>query len=125
MEKTTLKLMAKLLGVLATAGFMQSKQPKHFLKAMNVDTSHSILRTPLILAALYGGSKKSDLKSARFILASIGVFYLAMGTAGVADKKVGGALPSKLTNFDIVYHLATGAAALWLGTRAGRMMKSD
>jgi hypothetical protein len=46
-----------------------------------------------------------------------------MGSAGIADKKVGGLLPSRLTNFDIAYHLVVGAGAIWLGARPGRMIK--
>jgi hypothetical protein len=125
MEKQTLAVMAKLLSVLAGAGVRSTDKPKHFLKLMNVDMSHSILRAPLILASLYGSSPKSDIKTSRMILSGIGAFYLAMAATGLSDKKVGGALPSKLTNFDIVYHIGVGATALWLGMRQGRMMKNN
>jgi hypothetical protein len=125
MEKATLNIIAKVLEVLIAAGFLQRKQPKRLLKMMNIDTSHSVIRVPLLLASLYGGSTKSDIKAARYMLTAVGAVYVAMGAAGAADKKVGGALPSRLTNFDIVYHFAVGGAALWLGTRAGRMMKPE
>jgi hypothetical protein len=56
-------------------------------------------------------------------MAGIGIFYLAVGTAGTADKKIGGTLPSGLTGFDKFYHLIVGSVAFWLGTRSGRMLK--
>lgn len=123
MEKQSLAVIAKVLSTLAAAGFKPTSKPKHLMGIMNVDTAHSILRVPLILSSLYGSSPKLDIKTSRSIIAGIGAFYLAMATAGIADKKVGGTLPSKLTNFDIVYHVGVGAIALWLGTRQGRMMK--
>jgi hypothetical protein len=108
--------------LLTVAGFVLDT--KHLIKLMNIDTSHSILRVPLAIALLYGGTK-ADLDLTRLILFGVGGFYIAMGTAGLVDKKVGGAIPSGLTSFDVGYHLLTGAAAIWLGTRPGRMTKSS
>jgi hypothetical protein len=120
------KMLSMNLGItlifLTVAGFLTDT--KHLMKLMNIDTSHSILRIPLILALLYGGSK-ADLDMTRLILLGVGGFYLAMGTAGLVDKKVGGTLPSGLTKFDIFYHFVVGAEAVWLGARPGRMTKSS
>lgn len=123
MEKLSLKLGAKLLMILAVDGFVRKRQPKHFMGLMNTDVAHSIIRVPVVLAALMGSLPKHDIKTSRAVLTGVGVLYLAIGTAGLADRKLGGALPSRLTWFDIAYHFAAGAAALWLGTRPGRMMK--
>ena len=123
MEKLSLKLGAKLLMILAADGFIRKQSPKHFMGLMNTDVAHSIIRVPVVLAALMGSLPKNDVKTSRAVLTGVGVFYLVIGTVGLADRKLGGALPSKLTGFDIVYHFVAGAAALWLGTRPGRMMK--
>lgn len=123
MEKLLSRTISAGLVVLTLSGFVKSDGPKHLFGLMNVDTQHSILRIPLTLALLYAGSNQAPLKSTRTILTGIGMFYIAMGVAGSLDKRVGGALPSKLTNFDLLYHLGVGACALWLGKRSGRMMK--
>jgi hypothetical protein len=123
MEKIFSKMLSRGLLTLTLAGFAPVRRPKRLFGLMNVDTSHSLLRVPLTLALLYGESKKSDLKITRTILAGIGIFYLAVGTAGTADKKIGGTLPSGLTGFDKFYHLIVGSVAFWLGTRSGRMLK--
>lgn len=121
MEKLFSLSLGITLGVLTLVGFIPGT--KHFLKLMNTDTSHSALRVPLTAALLYAGTQ-TDLRATRTILLGVGFFYIAIGTAGLIDKKVGGALPSGLTKFDVLYHLAVGAEALWFGGRPGRMMKA-
>jgi hypothetical protein len=120
MEKQMSCSLGATLAFLTVAGFVMDG--KHLLKLMNVDVSHSVLRIPLTAALLYGG-KDIELKTTRNILLGVGIFYIAMGTAGLMDKKVGGALPSGLTKFDIAYHFAVGAGAIWMGARPGRIMK--
>jgi hypothetical protein len=123
MEKNFSTMLGVGLALLMSAGFVKSEKPKHLLGLMNVDTQHSILRIPTTLALLYAGSRNTSLKNTRMILSRAGMLYLLIGTIGSVDKKAGGALPSKLTNFDLVYHFVVGASALWLGMRSGRMMK--
>lgn len=123
MEKLFSTMLGAVLAMLTLAGFVKHDEPKHLLGLMNIDTRHSMLRVPLTLALLYGGSSHSTLKRTRKILSFVGMFYLAVGAAGSIDKKVGCILPSKLTNFDLLYHFKVGSAALWLGSRSGRMMK--
>lgn len=125
MEKLFSTTLGAGLTVLMFAGFVKNDKPKHFLGLMNVDTQHSVLRVPLTLALLYAGSSQSPLQNTRRVLSFIGLFYIAMGAIGSVDRKVGGTLPSKLTNFDLVYHFVVGAAALWLGSRSGRMMRDE
>jgi hypothetical protein len=108
------------LVILTLAGFTNTR---HLFRLLNVDANHSYLRIPLTAALLYAGSPAARLKTTRQILLSVGVFYFAIGAIGSADRKVGGLLPSKLTNFDIFYHFAVGAGAVWLGARPGRMVK--
>jgi hypothetical protein len=122
MEKQMSLSLGFALTFLTLAGFVLNT--KHLMKLMNIDVSHSVLRFPLAAAALYG-STHTRLETTRAILFAIGIFYVFMGTAGLADKKVGGTLPSGLTNFDIVYHFVVGAAAIWMGARSGRMMRSS
>jgi hypothetical protein len=123
MEKRFSKMLGGGLAMLTLVGFILPTRRKRFLGLMNVDSTHSVLRVPLTAALLYAASERSDLKLTRSALLGTGLFYIAMGTAGLSDRKVGGALPSGLTNFDIVYHFAVGGAAIWLGSRSGRMMK--
>jgi hypothetical protein len=122
MEKLASMSFGLTLVLLVLAGFVLDN--KHLLKLMNVDVSHSILRIPLAVLLLYGGSKAS-LETTRMILLGVGIFYMIMGATGLADRKVGGALPSGLTDFDIAYHFVVGAGAIWLGARPGRMMKTS
>ena len=123
MEKSFSTMLGVGLAVLMSAGFVKSEKPKRLLHLMNVDAQHSVLRMPLTLLSLYGGSRHASLKETRAILSLIGLFYLVMGATGCMDRKAGGILPSRLTNFDLLYHFAVGASALWLGSRSGRMMK--
>lgn len=123
MEKTFATILGSGLTVLSLAGFAKRNRPKHLCGLMNVDTQHSMLRVPLVLALLHAGSGQTPLKTTRTILSGVGIFYLCIGVAGSADRSLGGTLPSRLTTFDLVYHFSVGAAALWLGSRSGRMMK--
>lgn len=123
MEKTFSSVLGATLSVLTLSGFVQSKKPKHLLGHMNVDTQHSVLRVPLTIALLYAASEQSKLKNTRTILSYVGIFYICMGIVGTINRDVGGTLPSRLTKFDLKYHMVVGALALWLGGRSGRMMK--
>lgn len=123
MEKKFSTFVGAGLVLLTFSGFIKDDRPKHLFGLMNVDEQHSLLRIPLTLALLYAGSSQSTLKDTRTILSAVGVFYIVMGAVGSIDRKVGGTLPSKLTNFDLVYHFVVGAFALWLGARSGRMLK--
>jgi hypothetical protein len=122
MEKQMSLSLGCTLVLLTLAGYVLDK--KHLLRIMNIDESHSMMRTPLTLALLYAGTQ-AELKTTRKILLGVGLFYVCMGTAGLADKRVGGILPSGLTNFDIIYHFAVGGGAIWMGSRPGRMMRED
>lgn len=123
MEKKFSSTLAIGLTLLAASGLVMRKKPKHAAGLMNVDMQHSVLRLPLILLLTYGSSRPVSLRDTRTILAFVGLFYLVIGSAGTFDRRLDGMLPSKLTKFDLVYHFAVGAAALWLGRRNGRMMK--
>lgn len=123
MEKNFSTILGAGLTLLMVAGFAKSEKPKHLLGLMNVDTRHSVLRIPTTLALLYASSHHTPLKSTRTVLSLTGLLYLVIGTIGSMDKKAGGLLPSRLTNFDLVYHFVVGASALWLGSRSGRMMQ--
>jgi hypothetical protein len=123
MEKRLSLFLASALAFLSVSGFVKRKKPKHLAGLMNVDTQHSVIRLPLTLALLSAGSSQASLRKTRAILSLVGAVYLVMGTAGLIDKRVGGLLPSKQTNFDLVYHFGVGMLVLWMGTRSGKMMK--
>lgn len=116
MEKQVSLSLAGIIAALAVAGLVQKKKPKHVMD-MNADTNLSILRVPMTLALLYGGNPKTSSRVTRGILSGVGLAYLALGMAGLFDRKVGGMLPSKLTNFDLAYHFIVGLGALALGSR--------
>jgi hypothetical protein len=118
MEKRFSSILASGLTLLTLSGFVKRKKPKHLLGLMNIDTQHSILRLPLILVLLGAGSQETSLRNTRAILTFVGVFYLAIGSLGAADRRLDGVLPSKLTNFDLAYHFGVGILALWLGRRS-------
>jgi hypothetical protein len=123
MEKKFSTVLGIGVALLMSAGFVKSEKPKLFLGLMNVDAQHSVLRAPITLALLCAGSRRTSLRDTRIVLALTGLLYLTIGAIGSIDRKAGGTLPSRLTNFDLVYHFVTGASALWLGCRSGRMMK--
>ena len=125
MEKIFSTKLAAGLTLLTLAGLLKRKKPKHFLGLFNVDAQHSALRIPLLMSLLHGGSKRTSLKDTRATLAIIGVIYLVIGISGTTDKRLGGLLPLKLTNFDLIYHFSIGTLALWLGGRSGRMMEDN
>lgn len=118
MEKSMAVILGMALTGLAAAGFV--KHNKHLL-GMNVDTNHSLIRTPVAATLLL--SEKGDVRTTRNVLTGTGIMYMAIGAIGLIDRKIGGLLPSKLTNFDFIYHFSVGAAALWMGLRPGRMVK--
>lgn len=119
MEKPMAIALGLALTGLAAAGFIKNRE-KHVM-GMNVDTNHSIIRTPLAAALLL--SERTNLRNTRAILTGTGIMYMAVGAIGLVDRKLGGLLPSKLTNFDYAYHFTVGAAALWMGLRPGRMVQ--
>jgi hypothetical protein len=123
MERKFSLILGSGLALLALSGFVKQKKPKHLAGIMNVDTEHSVLRLPLSLLLLLASSVQTPLRKTRNVLSFVGLFYIAMGSVGLADKSVGGTLPSKQTNFDLAYHFGVGALVLWLGMRSGRMMK--
>ena len=123
MEKNFAKILGAGLALLMSVGLLKSKKPKRLLGLMNIDTQHSILRMPTTLVLLYASSRHASLKDTRTILSLTGLLYLTIGAIGSIDRKAAGTLPSKLTDFDLVYHFVVGASALWLGSRSGRMMK--
>jgi hypothetical protein len=120
-EKYFSNMIGKLLLVLALYGALPGERTKRFLGLMNTDSQHSIIRIPTTLALLYAGKEESDLATTRTVLTAFGGLCVAIGSVGLVSKRVGGALPSGLTNFDIAYHFGLGFTALWLGRRPGRM----
>jgi hypothetical protein len=117
MEKQLSLSLAGIITALAVAGLTHRTKPKHLMGAMNVDTAHSLIRLPVLGALLYGGNPKTSSRVTRGILKGVGLMYLAIGTAGLFDRKAGGLLPSKLTNFDLAYHFAVGLGVLGLSSR--------
>ena len=125
MEKTFSTFVGAFLALLAVSGFVKNSQPKRLFGLINVDIQHSMLRVPLTIADINAALPSRSLKTTRALLSLIGTVYMVMGAIGTTDRKVSGLLPSKLTNFDLGYHFVTGALALWMGMRSGRMLKDS
>lgn len=116
MERRTAQILGVLVAGLAVAGLFV--EDRHFLDLMNVDVTLDMLRIPIAGALLYAGFKGS-LGLVRRVLLVVGLLYVGMGLFGLVDRELAGLLPTGLTEFDIAFHLLSGAGAAWLGTRKG------
>ena len=112
MEKQASLMLGGLIAALALAGFV--KKDKHAMGLMNVDVAHSVLRVPVATALLYGGNPRTSTRITRSILLGAGAVYLAIGAVGLFDRRAGGLLPSRLTNFDLGYPVVGGLLAIGL-----------
>lgn len=86
MEKSFSLSLGFEVALLTLAGYVLDQ--KHLCRLMNIDETHSAIRTPLVLALLYAGSEAS-VRTTRKILLGTGVFYLLVGSAGLLDRRLG------------------------------------
>jgi hypothetical protein len=95
---------------LSVAGFFVSG---HLLKIMNVDIALDLFRLALgIMLLRVAWMAMADYMEANFALIVVALLYLGLAIAGIFSPDMGGLLPSKLTGFDIGFHIVTGLLAL-------------
>lgn len=103
------------LTILVLAGLAMNG---HWLGLMNVDTVMDLLRIVLAAAALYIGFVSRSFSQARSFLTVTGVLFIAMAILGLISPTLFGLLPSGMTGFDIVLHLASGILATYAAAHA-------
>jgi hypothetical protein len=113
-KKRLSQILAVVIGALAVIGLFTQG---HLFGFMNVDLTLDVLRIPIAAALLYAGFGSASERTVDSVLLTVGILYLGMGALALADNKLFGLLPSGLTGFDIVFHLAGGALATWAGLR--------
>jgi hypothetical protein len=109
MLHTTAKLYGLLVLVLGVVGLVAGE--RQFLDFLNVDLALDFTRLALA-AMLLNAVYNRDPDGERMGLVLVGLLYVGLGVYGVFDSTIGGILPSKLSVFDIGFHLVTGVAAL-------------
>jgi hypothetical protein len=107
------RLVAQILGiVVATLAVVGLLTNGHIFGLINGDLTMDLLRIPLAAALLYAGFGTHYAPTVRSVLMFTGVAYVGLALLGLIDATLWGLLPSGLTGFDIVFHLATGILAV-------------
>jgi hypothetical protein len=92
----------------------------HLFALTNTDTVLDTVRIILAIYLLYAGFFARDDRTVNTALFTVGSLYVGLGVLGLISPTLGGLLPSGLTGFDIVFHLATGALAVYAGLDSRR-----
>ncbi|MBL8159315.1 hypothetical protein JNJ66_02570 [Candidatus Saccharibacteria bacterium] len=111
MQRTTAKVFGFLVLGLGLIGLVAGEG--HLLGIMNMDAVLDLTRLALAALLLYAVYAAGDNRLVRTGLIVLSVLYLGIGLFGLADPTIGGLLPNGLTSFDILFHLASGAFALY------------
>jgi hypothetical protein len=101
---------AYLVAALGLIGLLAGEQ--QLLGFLNVDWPLDVARlalAALLFSALYWAR---DSISVRTALGIFGVVYLGLALIGMISPTVGGLLPSRLSGFDIAFHLLAGIVAV-------------
>jgi hypothetical protein len=115
-SNTVARIYGLVIGALGIVGLFVSG---HLFEIMNVDLLLDVVRIILAVGLLYAGMQTKEEHNANLALSIVGVLYIALGIVGLISSTVFGLLPAGLTGFDIIFHLATGALAVWIGLRHG------
>lgn len=110
MQKRLVQILAVLVTALAVGGFMV--EDDHLLGLTNADMAMDITRLSLAAILLFVGFGKSSASTVRGALVLFGMLYVGLAVLGLLDSELWGLLPTGLTGFDIVFHLAAGIVAL-------------
>jgi hypothetical protein len=116
MQRQTVKFYGVLIALLAAAGLLMNDG--HLFGLMNVDPALDWTRVVLAVLLLYVGFKSGSETAVRSSLVFVGVLYIGLAVLGLIDSKIWGLLPNGLTGFDVVFHAATGIAAVMVGMKA-------
>jgi hypothetical protein len=114
MNITLTRMYAILIGALGIIGLFVSG---HLFQIMNTDIAIDVLRIVLAAYLVYVGFMAKSDKMANTALMIVGGLYVVMALVGLFSSTLGGILPSGLTGFDIVFHLATGLLAAGVAMR--------
>jgi hypothetical protein len=98
-----------LIAILAVLGLFVNN---HLFLIMNTDIALDVFRVLLAAFLLYVGFVSKERRLVQDALLGTGILYIAMGILGLITPTFGGILPSGLTGFDVIFHLATGALAV-------------
>jgi peptidoglycan/LPS O-acetylase OafA/YrhL len=104
------RMYAILIGALGIIGLFVSG---HLFQITNTDIVLDIARIGLAAFLFYAGFMAKDDKMVNRALSATGILYIGLGILGLITPTIGGLLPTGLTGFDIVFHLATGALAMY------------
>jgi hypothetical protein len=110
MNKNVARILGPVVATLCIVGFLAGDG--RWLGLVNVDTFIDILRVPIAIALLYVGFGNSTESTARSVVGVVGALYIGMALIGLFSQSLFGLLPNELTTFDIIFHTATGIAAL-------------
>lgn len=110
MQRAVVQTYGVLLGLLGVTGIMVTSG--HLLGLMNTDMALDVTRIVLAAVLLYLGFGTNNYGAMRSMLTFIGVLYVGLAVIGLVSPTIGGLLPSGLTGFDIIFHLAAGVIAL-------------
>lgn len=121
MQSSTAKIFGFLALGLGLVGLLAGE--KQLFDFLNVDIVLDITRlvlAALLLYAVYGARNSDTIRGSLVIFA---MAYLGLGILGLIDRDVFGALPHKLSTFDIVFHLVAGLGVLGIAMGKGDRSK--
>ena len=104
-----------IIGTIAIIGLFVAG---HLFQIMNTDWAMDIFRLAAAAWLLYAGFVARTSRAAGDALATVGVIYVLIGIVGLFNATLGGMLPSGLTGFDVIVHLAGGILAVAVGADA-------
>lgn len=116
MQRTVVKVYGVLIALLAVMGLFVN-DGSYMLGFMNADMALDWLRIALALFLLYAGFVSGEESTVRGALWTVGVLYVGMGVLALFDSTLWGLLPTKLTVFDVGFHLVTGLFAIAIAAK--------
>lgn len=112
MNKQLARMYFVLISALGVVGLFVSG---HLFQIMNVDIALDLTRILLAAILFYSAFMSQSNRAVNDSLNLVGILYIGLAVIGLFTPTVWGMLPAGLTGFDIVFHLVTGAVALWAG----------
>jgi hypothetical protein len=105
---------ALILGILLAThgGVGLFVEGEHMLAMFNTDILIDIVYLVFAVALLIVGFAPDDEKQLRGVLAFVGLVFVGIGLAGLADETVFGLLPTGLTWVDLLLFFVAGGGAL-------------
>lgn len=123
MAKKTARILGTIVLALAIVGLLAGE--RQLFNLMNVDAAIDALRIPVAALLLYVGYGRVSNDTLRSALLFVGLLYVGIGFLGWGSPSLFGLLPSRLTGFDVVFHLVAGFIAIWAGVRTDNVTYRD